>query len=164
MSEPAWLTEARRHIGKREVPGAKSNPWIVGLWRAEAWLGEDDGKVPWCGLFMRECMRVAGIKSPAFAYRAKSWLSWGEPILSPCIGCIVVFERDGGGHVGLVVGVDGRGSLMVLGGNQGDMVKISPFAISRVAGYRVPKGYKIPPLEMKLPVLASSGGLSTNEV
>ena len=70
-------------------------------------------------------------------------------------GCIAVFERKGGGHVGFVVGTDERGRLMVLGGNQGDAVTIAPFDKSRVLGYRYPQGEKV--LAGSLPLLASNG-------
>lgn len=50
----------------------------------------------------------------------------------------MVFTRTGGGHVGIVVGETQTGSLLVLGGNQGDSVKISAFERNRVAAYRWP--------------------------
>lgn len=161
---PAYLTYAKTWEGVREVPGTKANPVIVALWAAEAWLGDDDSKVPWCGLFMRKCMKECGLPYPAAAYRAKSWLSWGVPILSPVVGAVVVLGRDGGAHVGIVEGVDSRGRLAVYGGNQGDKVCRAYFDISnpsRVLGYRVPRGYTPP--AGPLPVLAKVGALSTSE-
>lgn len=83
------------------------------------------------------------------------------PLTKPTEGCIVVFERQGGGHVGFVVGKDSAGNLMVLGGNQGDAVNIRPFAMSRVSGYRWPDS--LPPSIGSLPLLASNGELSNNE-
>lgn len=162
--EPLWLKEARKHIGQKEIPGMKSNPWIVGLrGKVASWLKGDDGAVPWCGLFVDYCMTAAGIAPPKNSFRAKSWLDWGVPIANPVVGAVVIFTRDGGGHVGFVVGKDLKGNLMVLGGNQGDMVKISPFAMSRVTGFRVPKDWNLPYESMTLPKVASDGVLSTNE-
>lgn len=164
MKEPIWLKEARKHIGQKEVAGLKSNPWIVGLrGKVKSWLTGDDGVVPWCGLFCDFCMTAAGIAPPKNSFRAKSWLDWGTAIANPVVGAVVVFTRDGGGHVGFVVGKDKAGSLLVLGGNQGDMVKVSPFALSRVTGFRVPTDWNLPYESMTLPVLASDGRLSTNE-
>ena len=94
--------------------------------------------------------------------RAKDWLNWGQKIIQPCVGCIVVFERDGGGHVGFVVGQDANNNLMVLGGNQGDAVKVSPFNLTRVIDYRWPIEYPIP-TSFHLPTLTSDGKLSKNE-
>lgn len=160
--EPSWLIEARRHVGVREIKGPQHSSRIVGwLDKLKAWWKEDE--TPWCGVFVAHCISASGYPLPKYWMRAKDWLTWGESIAAPVVGAVVVFARDGGGHVGFVVGKDQKGNLMVLGGNQGDMVKVSPFAMSRVAGFRLPKGYNIPPSNMSLPVLASNGRLSTNE-
>ena len=75
---------------------------------------------------------------------AKNWLQWGQELKSPVDGCVVVFTREGGGHVGFVTGEDVNGNLLVLGGNQSNEVNIKSFAKSRVTGYRYPEGYSIP--------------------
>lgn len=161
MTEPPWLTEARRHIGVAEIKGPKHNSRIVGwLENLRAWWKDDE--TPWCGVFVAHCVKSAGYELPKHWMRAKDWLNWGRTLSNPRIGCIVVFEREGGGHVGLVVGKDKAGNIMVLGGNQGDAVNIRPFAASRVAGYRWPMGAYLPIAEA-LPLLASDGKLSTNE-
>lgn len=155
-----WLIEARRHIGVKEVPGKANSPtiqkWLLGL---KAWWSDD--ATPWCGVFAGHCIKSAGLPLPKHWYRAKDWLNWGVPLTKPTEGCIVVFERQGGGHVGFVVGKDSAGNLMVLGGNQGDAVNIRPFAMSRVSGYRWPDS--LPPRIGSLPLLASNGELSNNE-
>ena len=166
--EPLWLREARKHIGQKEVPGMKSNPWIVGLRaRFKSWLTGDDSSVPWCGLFCDYCMTAGGVVPPKNSFRAKAWLDWGTTIANPVVGAVVIFGREGGGHVGFVAGKDEAGNLMVLGGNQGDAVKISPFAMSgpncRIVGFRIPKDWNLPYESMALPRLASDGKLSTNE-
>jgi hypothetical protein len=56
---------------------------------------------------------------------ARSYLNYGKRLLSPKVGCIVVFPRGSSpvsGHVGFVAEVRGD-TLMVLGGNQNDAVK-----------------------------------------
>lgn len=162
IPEPAWLIEARKSIGVREIKGPQHDRRIMGwLDQLRAWWKDDE--TSWCGVFVAHCMQVAGLPLPKFWMRAKDWLNWGESIACPVVGAVVVFTRDGGGHVGFIVGKDQNGNLLVLGGNQGDMVKISPFAMSRVAGFRLPKGYNIPSSSLTLPVLASDGHLSTNE-
>jgi hypothetical protein len=83
----------------------------------------------------------------------------------------VTFTREGGGHVGFIVGTDARGNLMVLGGNQSNAVSIAPFAKSRATGYYWPSFWrnkaavKSVPFEERyfLPLLKSNGQLSTNE-
>jgi len=134
-----WIDEARKHIGLSEIKGAGTNLTIKGwLSSLRAWWDEDS--TPWCGVFAAHCIKSAGYELPKHWYRAKDWLNWGVEIAEPCYGCIVVFERKGGGHVGFCVGKDEKGRLMVLGGNQGDKVSIAPFDASRAAGYRMPAG------------------------
>jgi uncharacterized protein (TIGR02594 family) len=107
-------------------------------------------------------MKKTQCKLPKYWMRAKDWLNWGQSLNKPCVGCVVIFEREGGGHVGFVVGQDANKNLMVLGGNQGDAVKVSPFNLTRVIGYRWPKEYPIP-TSFHLPTLNSDGKVSTNE-
>lgn len=79
---------------------------------------------------MAPCWERSGIQSTRFE-SAKSYLSWGEQLDRPVYGCVVVFSRDGGGHVGFVVGKDKAGNLLVLGGNQDDAVNVKSFPLSR---------------------------------
>jgi uncharacterized protein (TIGR02594 family) len=158
--DPKWIEEAKKHVGLAEVPGEKSSPVILGwLKRLKAWWSDD--ATPWCGTFSGACMDTAGIPLPKYWMRAKDWLNWGHVIYEPCYGCIAVFERPGGGHVGFVVGQTKDGYLMVLGGNQGDKVSIAPFDRSRVIGYRYPTAdYPSDPL----PILSRNGAKpSTDE-
>jgi uncharacterized protein (TIGR02594 family) len=155
----SWIHEAKKHIGLKEVKGTGTNltikTWLSNL---SAWWSDDE--TPWCGTFVAHCIKTAGYPLPKHWYRAKDWLNWGVEIKQPCYGCIVVFERSGGGHVGFVVGKDKLDRLMVLGGNQGDAVSISPFARSRVAGYRMPDKVVSNP---NLPIIISQAESSSNE-
>ena len=161
LGELSWIAEARTHIGLREVPGPKNNGVILGwLRKLRAWWSDDS--TPWCGTFAAMCLANAGLTPPKDWYRATSWLTLPVALSRPAYGCVVVFTRDGGGHVGFVVGKDKAGNLMVLGGNQGDAVNIRPFAISRVAGYRWPSAYPSTG-RFNLPVLDSDGKVSEDE-
>src|SRR5690606_36578801 len=116
----------------------KHNPLILKWWRdiGATWYRDDE--TPWCGAFVGGVLVEAGFKPPAggLGARAKEWLTYGRALDRPAVGCIVVFDRAGGGHVGFVVGRDQHRNLMVLGGNQADAVNVKPFAQSRVLGYR----------------------------
>ncbi len=162
--ELPWIAEARKHIGQKEIKGAKHNPWIVGIWSAigASWFKDDE--TPWCAGFVAYVLKKSGFKiiGPAKVARALAWSDYGVKLNAPAYGCLVTFSRNGGGHVGFVVGQDQHGNLMVLGGNQNDMVKISPFARSRVQAYRWPSVYPNAD-RFKLPVLSSDGRVSTNE-
>ena len=155
-----WIATARSRIGQREIPGPAENSWIVGLWKKIRRGGIKTESVPWCAAFVGACLEDAGIVSTRFE-SAASYLTWGGVLFEPTYGCIVVFARDGGGHVGFVVGEDEAGRLLVLGGNQGYAVSIAPFPRARVSGYRWP--YDIPVSRPWLPILSSAAPSSTNE-
>lgn len=161
MSEPDWIVEARRHLGVAETPGPRHTP-IIQSWlhKLRAWWQDDE--TPWCGVFVAACMDTVGLKLPKNWMRAKAWSEWGSRLSAPVTGCIVVFERQGGGHVGFVVGRTATGNLMVLGGNQGNKVCIAAFDRSRVVGYYWPPGLPLP-IHQGLIVMADNGQLSTNE-
>lgn len=160
-TNPPWLAEARRHIGLREIPGRQHNPVILGWLNAlRSWISDDE--TPWCGTFVAHCLRVSGAALPKHWYRARAWLDWGRAIDHPEVGCIVVFERTGGGHVGFIVGRDARGRFMVLGGNQGNSVSIAPFDFTRALGFRWPSEFPAP-RPAPLPMLSSSAASSSNE-
>ena len=161
MNDPIWLAQALEDIGLAELPGAPTSPKID-LWlkKLGAWWRDDE--TPWCGTAVAAWIKGAGGDLPKHWYRAKGWLDWGETLTTPVVGCVVIFERAGGGHVGLCVGRDAAGHLMVLGGNQGNKVSIAPFDQTRVIGYRWPKDME--PVTMAgLPTLHASGAVSTNE-
>lgn len=162
MIEPHWVREAREYIGKREVPGAPTAPFIA-KWLQDlgAWWRDDE--TPWCGAAVAGWMKACGIEPAKAWYRAKAWLNWGHVLKEPAVGAVVVFERAGGGHVGLVVGIDETGRLLVLGGNQGNAVSIVPFDTGRVLGYRWPSS-ELALLDMSpLPIIAAAGPASSNE-
>ena len=158
MTDPSWLPRARGYLGTREVPGKGTAPTIA-RWLRElrAWWGDDE--TAWCGVFVAAVMREEGFKPPKHWYRAKAWLEFGVGIQQPSLGCIAVFERKGGGHVGFVVGVDEKGRLMILGGNQGNAVTVAPFDRARAIGYRWPSTVQVP--APSLPLVASNGASSS---
>lgn len=136
-TDPQWLAIARPLTGLHEIPGAEHSPEILGMWRAIKRSGIQSDEVPWCAAFVGACLERAGIRSSRFE-SAASYLTWGMRLDGPCHGCIVIFSRNGGGHVGFVVGLDPDGRLLVLGGNQGDEVSVKAFPRDRVTGYRWP--------------------------
>jgi uncharacterized protein (TIGR02594 family) len=165
---PLVLKEALRLYGTLEVAGPMSNPEII-RWAKEVndtvgdWYTGDDKA--WCGLFVAVCLRRAGYVPPnGFnALRALYYAHWGRFIPSEkdyCIGDIGIFTREGGGHVGFLVGQD-HDAVHVLGGNQGNKVGIDRLKKERLhAVVRCPyKTFKPSPL----PALRPSGGLSYNE-
>ncbi len=153
MTELPWIAKARSYIGTREIKGPKHEPRILSWWKRIKRGGIQNDETPWCAAFVGGVLEECGITSSRFE-SAKSYLTWGRTLSAPVYGCIVVFTRDGGGHVGFVVGRDAAGNLLVLGGNQGDAVNIKAFALGRVSGYRWPTGVSLP--IGPLPVLATA--------
>lgn len=155
---PEWLDIASNDIGNPESLGPNDSHLIR---RALAklnglWLRGQ----PWCGSIMAYWMRECGIPYPRDYYRAKAWAGWGTAC-GQVLGAIVVFERKGGGHVGILTGRDANGFLRVLGGNQGDQVKESWFDPARVLAYRWPPDKSF--YDAQHPPLAKVGELSRNE-
>lgn len=151
-NDPVWLKVAWDAEGQREFPGPQSNTWIERLWLGKPggrWFWEaigkgDDSKLPWCGAFAADCMEQAGLPFPKHYARASAWAEYGTNLGRPAHGCIVVFSRQGGGHVGFVVGEDSQGNLLVLGGNQNDSVRVSKFWRGAAKAYRWPPGVPLP--------------------
>jgi uncharacterized protein (TIGR02594 family) len=149
-TNPAWLTAARALLGTREAAGAANNPsilaWAKQLGVRVLGIVYNADSVPWCGLFVANCLRAAGVSLDEMkvGVRAKAWATWGSVIAADRLapGAILVFERTGGGHVAFYVGEDAS-HYHVLGGNQGDAVSIMRLEKSRCIARRWPKGWPV---------------------
>lgn len=158
-SEHLWLVEARKLVGVKEIKGPQHTPEIIQMWRDIKRGGIKDDETPWCAAFVGAMLERVGIRSSRFE-SARSYLDWGQMISEPVLGCVVVFSRQGGGHVGFCVGRDKAGNLLILGGNQADAVNVRAFPVSRVTGYRWPAGVLVP--TDPLPLI-EGGQLSSRE-
>ncbi|MDX3977167.1 TIGR02594 family protein [Shinella sp.] len=141
--EPVWMREARRLIGVREVVGKGSNAVIMG-WakRLGGWVASffKDDDIAWCGLFMAHVLGLTLPREPlpANPLGALQYNKFGRQLAVPALGAIMTFTRDGGGHVGLYVGED-KTHFHILGGNQGNSVRISRIEKDRLSDTRWPK-------------------------
>lgn len=135
------IAEAFERMGVIEQPGTKHHPLI--LWfHQQTSLKATTDEVPWCSAFACAVMEMAGHKSPRSA-AARDWLKWGMKLDQPAYGCIVVFDRSdpsnkNAAHVAFYMGIKTPPNLSVLGGNQSNSVRISPYPESDVIGYRWP--------------------------
>jgi len=167
MTEPVWLTAARAKLGTREITGSKHSAtimaWIKNLGPKVLGITVKDDETPWCGTFVAQCMDEVRLTPPPIAVRASSWGTWGRRLLGPRMGCILVFTRQGGGHVGFYVG-ETKTHYAVLGGNQGNAVTVTMIAKDRLSpgGMRWPYGPTLPPAK---PVFVDAKGVpvSVNE-
>lgn len=159
---PRMVAAALAEFGVRETAGAANTPQIL-QWAVEAGLASDyrADSIPWCGLFMAHVARVAGREPPPAPLWALSWARFGVEGGQPELGDVLVFMRQGGGHVGLYIGEDSR-CYHVLGGNQGDRVCIARIAKERLYAVRQPP-YVNKPRSAATYRLAATGEVSSNE-
>lgn len=158
-TDPKWLTLAVGHIGLREIPGAKHNQTIINwLVKLKAWWKDDE--TPWCGTFVANCLNEAGQPIIKNWMRAKDWASYGSNLRLSCLarGAILVFVREGGGHVGFYVGEDTT-HYHVLGGNQGNAVSVTRIAKARLIAARWPKDVPV----LGGPVLLTAAGVPVSK-
>jgi len=135
---PKWLEAAVKEIGVEEVPGPGDNLRILEYHNTTTLKATDDS-VAWCSSFVNWCMKQAGVQGSGSA-AARSWLNWGKRLDSPRNGCVAVLKRGSNptnGHVAFYVG-EGSSNIRLLGGNQGDQVKVGAFPKTMLLSYRWP--------------------------
>ena len=108
-NEPVWVQQARHLLGTQESPGTANNAAILDWARQEGgWIERfyTADSIPWCGLFVGHCLLNAGISGPKNPLSALAWADWGDevPFSEREAGCVLVFTRQGGGHVGFTAG------------------------------------------------------------
>ena len=171
-------------LGTNEVPGRGSNA-VIEAWRDELnaaqpglVAGFSDDSVPWCGLYAAVVAHRAGKKVVAQPLWARNWVRFGrlvaqnwdsdtrpsldfEPGMRASLGDVLVFVRDGGGHVGFYIAEDSN-NYHVLGGNQSDSVTIARIAKERCIAVRRPEMTR-PPASLRPYRVMATGAVSTNE-
>ena len=70
---------------------------------------------------------------------AKGYLNYGTRVPRPEIGAIAIMGRKGGGHVGVVSGVDVHGNPIIISGNHNRTVAESVYPRSRIIAYVFPR-------------------------
>jgi len=110
----ALIAEARKYLG--------GNP----TGRASAW----------CGAFLDMVLRRTGHRGGGNL--ARGYINYGKRLPGPEVGAIVVFSRVGGGHVGIVTGIDANGNPIVISGNHNKRVAVATYPAKRVLAYVSP--------------------------
>lgn len=163
---PKTIQVALKYLGTQEIVGKGSNKTIL-TWRdmlnqsGVVITGYSDDDIPWCGLFAAIVTLEAGkevVKNPLWA---RNWQNFGVQSQKASLGDILVFVRDGGGHVGFYIGED-KTAYHVLGGNQSNKVCFTRILKSRCVAVRSPI-YNIRPPSAKPYILAAAGSISKNE-
>ncbi len=126
--KPAYIVEAEKLKGEREIKGSRHNMDIVKLYADSGNPGVTRDEVAWCAAFVGATLRRAGYKSTG-SLAARSYESYGTKLPGPqkyCIGVMKWVNSGWKGHVGYVVDYNSK-YVWMLGGNQSDSVKISRY-------------------------------------
>jgi len=116
VSSSSLVAEARRYIG--------TNP--------------TRRRSLWCGAFMNLVLERTGHKRGP-SDLAKSFASYGRRISGPQVGALAIMSRGrGGGHVGVVSGIDPKGNVIVVSGNHNNTVAESVYPRGRIFAYVMP--------------------------
>lgn len=158
----------------------QSNPYIL-AWADEIericpsaydkWAADyyNSDRIPWCGLFAavcaaRSCQARPERFPPKGYLAALSWSGWGvgvsRSLSNILVGDVIVFTNPT--HVSIAVGVTNQNTVVCLGGNQTNSVRISEYAYSRVYAIRRPS-YINRPDGARHVVVGSTGILSESD-
>lgn len=164
--KPPWLHHAFTHDGLTEIVGPRHNltimSWITELGPQVLGIEVHDDETPWCGTFAAHCFHhvMRGEPLPKIAVRAKSWANFGVQLGVPALGAVLVFGREGGGHVGFYLGEDAT-HCHVFGGNQRNSVCRTRILKERLIATRWPATVPLPTTGRVY--LTASGSVSSNE-
>ena len=90
----------------------------------------------WCGAFMDMVLKRTG--HAGGGNLASAYARYGTRVAGPEVGAIAVLGRRGGGHVGVVSGVDANGNPIIISGNHNRRVAESVYPKGRVITYVMP--------------------------
>jgi uncharacterized protein (TIGR02594 family) len=91
----------------------------------------------WCARFMNMVLQHSGYRGTG-SDLARSFASYGQRVSGPQIGAIAVMGRRGGGHVGIISGIDAQGNPIMISGNNGNRVREAPTSRGRIYAYVMP--------------------------
>jgi uncharacterized protein (TIGR02594 family) len=91
----------------------------------------------WCARFMNMVLEHTG-HSGTGSDLAASFAHYGHRVSGPEVGAIAVMARRGGGHVGVVSGIDAQGNPIVISGNYGNRVREAKISRGRIYAYVLP--------------------------
>jgi len=114
VTSDALVSEARKYIG--------TNPTGRGSL--------------WCGAFMDLVLKRTG--HAGGGNLASAYARYGTRVSGPQVGAIAVMGRHGGGHVGVVSGIDANGNPIIISGNHNHTTAESVYPRGRIAAYVLP--------------------------
>lgn len=158
---PGHMALAESHLGRKEIPGAESDP-IIDSWFTYTTLGRGDDDMAYCSAFVTAMLEQAGLPSTKSA-AAQSYMNWGIETSTPKYGDIAVirYPNTWKGHVGFVHSfpADRPGFVKILGANQNDEVNLQAYRISEISSFRTLKTWP-----MSTTNIAASVGMAATVV
>ncbi|WGR95151.1 TIGR02594 family protein [Bradyrhizobium sp. ISRA443] len=91
----------------------------------------------WCARFMNMVLKESGYRGTG-SDMASSFAKYGQRVSGPQVGAIAVMSRRGGGHVGIITGIDAKGNPIMISGNNGNRVREAPVSRGRIYAYVMP--------------------------
>jgi uncharacterized protein (TIGR02594 family) len=91
----------------------------------------------WCARFMNMVLQHSGYRGTG-SDMASSFAHYGQRVSGPQVGAIAVMGRRGGGHVGIITGIDAHGNPIMISGNNGNRVREAPISRGRIYAYVMP--------------------------
>lgn len=110
------VRDARRYLGSRNPTGRRTL---------------------WCARFVNMVLKQTGHRGTG-SDLASSFAHYGHRVSGPEVGAIAVMARRGGGHVGIITGIDSHGNPIMISGNNGNRVREAPVSRHRIYAYVMP--------------------------
>jgi len=155
-----WVDKAFEEMGVARFEGQASNSRIEKYLTYTQLKGADiNDATSWCAGFANFTLETSDVQGTGSAMAMSFRGSWGQNLENPAYGSIATVSYGRGkGHVGIVIGTNINGQILILGGNQGasvpggqNEVNISPNSTSKFK-YHYPKGstptYNLPILNL----------------
>ena len=105
------VSVAQAEIGHGEIGGNNRGVYV------RQYLGGQEN-LPWCAGFVSYCLKKDGYQLP-YLLRVKSFLKYGNQVSQPKAGDLIVFTRQGGGHIGIIEKVSAN-TITTIEGNLGN--------------------------------------------
>lgn len=131
------LDIALTQYGVHEIPGDLNNPEVMKYYHDTGRKWVDSETTPWCDVFIDWCCMKKGRKFTEGLY-AREWLKFCIIVQTIGEADLVLFWRESPdswkGHISIPI-VERENLIFSLGGNQGDMVQVSPYYMNRKLAY-----------------------------
>jgi uncharacterized protein (TIGR02594 family) len=137
------LSSAHASVGPDSFSGGESTSGGFGssglVAEARRYLGGNPTSRAslWCARFMNMVLQRTGHRGTG-SDMASSFASYGQRVSGPEVGAIAVMSRRGGGHVGIITGIDSNGNPIMISGNNGNRVREAPISRGRIYAYVMP--------------------------